>query len=140
MRGVKLHLPAFFTLIVIQWLWGGLWYGALFSQAWMTAVGKSEAELQAMSGPIMYVVPVVGAALEIWLLNAIMQKTGETTVADGLKWGALLWLCFIFSTMWINNSFSGSPFALTLIDSAKELGGLLICGAVLGAWRPKAAA
>ena len=52
----------------------------------------------------------------------------------GLISAAFVWFGFVLTTMTVNNAFTIRKPMLTVIDSLHWLGGLLIIGAIVGAW------
>lgn len=135
----RIHHPAVLSLVVVHFMLGGAWYAA-FSAPWVQALGKPMSDFEQGGSPLVYLLPLGAAVLQNYLLAHLLAATGGPTVRRGLAWGALLWGALLFPYDLVHNTFSLFPFALTAIDSGKDLVGLLLSGAVLGAWRARTAA
>jgi hypothetical protein len=60
--------------------------------------------------------------------------TGRDTVADGVMIGLLAGICFVMTTMGVNDTFEGRPSGLTVINILYHIVGFLIIGIIIGAW------
>lgn len=94
------------------------------------------ADFEGQSSAI-YALPLVGALVNTWLVARLMDSSGPRTLMNGLKWGALVWLCIVLPYGAVHNTFSAFPASLTLIDGGMSLITLLATGAVAGAWPVK---
>ena len=116
------------TLLAVGF--GALWYGVLFGEAWMRAVGKSKDDLKRSA--LSMVVAVVGQFVMATMLYGVMQHIGADGIRAGIISALLLWFGFVLPTMAINNSFQGARPILTVINSGYFLCVLIIMGTVLG--------
>lgn len=111
---------------------GALWYGALFSGAWLKALGKTMDDFKPSAKP--FIVSAVMLLVMSWVLAGIIGHLGEITVYNGLISGALCWLGFVLTTTATNHAYQYSSPMLTLIDCGHYLVVLLVMGAIIGAF------
>jgi hypothetical protein len=64
-----------------------------------------------------------------------MVSTGEQTASRGLLLGAVLWVALVATTFGTEYIFEGRSFQGFLINAGYPLAGLLIMGAIVGAWK-----
>lgn len=135
MQLAGMNLFATVLAAVASFMFGWLWYGMLFSDAWLAAIGKSREEVKGDTpSPIPFIVSFVGLLIMAWVLAGVLRHLGpgEVTFRNGIITGAFMWLGFVITTMAVNNSFRGAKRSLTLIDGGHWLGVLLLQGAVIG--------
>jgi hypothetical protein len=117
---------AFFVL-------GGLWYGVLFHKHWM--------DLQARG--VSHVVPyLVSFLLELLVAYALAQLCiwrHADSASRGASIGVLVWIGFVGPLALMNYMFEMRPKALFAINEFYPLAGLILMGAILGAWKKKTA-
>ena len=111
---------------------GGLWYGPLFGQAWLKALGKTETDLQ--PSPTPFVVSFFAALLSCVVLAAIMKGLALNTLGGGLIIGGLVGIGFIAASMASDSAFCRSGMPLFLIQSGYRVLYSILMGAILGAW------
>ena len=122
---------------VAAFLVGGLWYGLIFSKAWIRLHKYSEEEVQAMSKvqaqcfALMFAADVVGAIV----LSLFVVALEINTVADGLMLGGLAAVGFVIVDKVKENVAHRKPVPAFAIDAGYALCTLLVMGAILGAWR-----
>ena len=113
---------------------GAIWYSPiLFGNAWMTGVGKTKEQLAA-GGPIKYFWGLVFSFIAAYGIARLMLWTGRDTVADGIVIGLLAGICFVMTTMGVNDTFEGRPSGLTVINILYHIVGFLVLGIIIGAW------
>ena len=120
---------------VASFMFGWLWYGVLFSDAWLEACGKSPEEVKGDTpSPTPFIISFVGLVVMACVLAGVLRhSTGPAvTLRNGIVTGAFIWLGFVITTMAVNNAFRGAKHTLTLIDGGHWLGALLMQGAILG--------
>ncbi len=130
-----LNYYAIVLAAVVSFLFGWLWYGVLFPNAWMAAVGKTEDELKAEGNtPLPFIIAFIAQLIMAWVLAGVIGHlgTGEVTLKNGIISGAFCWLGFVITTMAVNHAFQVAKRALTLIDGGHWLAVLILQGAVIG--------
>jgi len=118
-----------------SFMFGWLWYGVLFSGAWLEACGKSREEVKGDTpSPTPFIISFVGLVVMACVLAGVLRHLGPdaVTLRSGAVTGAFMWLGFVITTMAVNNAFRGAKPQLTLIDGGHWLGVLVLQGAILG--------
>ena len=111
---------------------GGLWYGPMFGQAWLRALGKTAEDLQ--PSPTPFVVSFFAALLSCVVLAAIMKGLVLNTIGGGLLIGGLVGVGFIAASMASDSAFCRSGMPLFLVQSGYRVLYSIIMGGILGAW------
>ncbi|HUI44105.1 MAG TPA: DUF1761 domain-containing protein [Terriglobia bacterium] len=137
MKSGKVHYPAVIVAAVAHFVLGAVWFTVL-SKPWQAAIGKTMAELsQTGNATLGYVVAFVANLIIAWVLARLMITAGRTTPSGGMALAALLWLGFTGTTMGTEFAFEARSLEAFAIIAGYPLIGMLIMGAILGAWRGK---
>jgi hypothetical protein len=135
MQFAGMSLLATVLAAVASFMFGWVWYGMLFSDAWRAAIGKSREEVKGRSpSPTPFIISFMGLLIMAWVLAGVLRHLGpdHVTLRSGIITGTLMWLGFVITTLGINNAFREAKPALTLIDGGHWLGVLLVQGAIIG--------
>ncbi len=118
---------------VLAFVLGGLWYGPLFGQAWMQAIGKTEADIQPTPAPfiISFFTALLTAVVLAWLISAL----GITTWVGGAVLGLVTGVGFIATAMASDTAFCGWGMKLFVIQAGYRVLYSILMGAVLGGWQ-----
>ena len=111
---------------------GGIWYGPVFGQAWLSALGKSADDLK--PSPMPFIVSFFTALLTCIVLAMLMSGLGIVTLGGGLALGALVGVGFIATAMASDTAFCGWGMPLFLIQSGYRVVYSIIMGGTLGFW------
>ncbi len=114
---------------------GAIWYGALFSKAWVRGhnVNTSDPNLKKGTAGIMITSFVVLVAICIAL--SIVLKIGYVTDAEhAIKWGAFLGFGFSFTSIAMTFLYLKKPITVYLIDGLYHVIGLIIASLILTLW------
>jgi hypothetical protein len=135
MEFAGMNIFAVVLAAVVSFMFGWLWYGILFSEAWLIACGKSREEMRGHTpSPTPFIISFIGLIVMACVLGGVLRHLGpeRMTLIGGIVTGAFMWLGFVMTSLAINNAFRGAKPALTLIDGGHWLGVLLLQGAVIG--------
>ena len=116
----------------VAFVLGGLWYGPLFGQAWLTALGKTEEDIE--PSPMPFVISFFTAALTSVVLAGLMLALGITGVVDGALFGLIVGIGFIATAMASDSAFCGWGMPLFLIQSGYRVAYSVLMGAIIGAF------
>jgi len=117
---------------------GFLWYGPLFSKAWMQARGYSEAELaEDGQSPAPYVLALALALVIAYTLARLADMTGADSVGDCLALAAFCWAGLAGSVQAVQIVFNrvDSKLGTFLIEGGYQLTSFLIMGLVIGCFQ-----
>jgi hypothetical protein len=121
--------------LVIGQVIGFAWYGALFSEAWMKAMGVTQAqfvgtEWRMSLGFINMVVILIG-------LDWLIQRLDARSWVGGTKVALAACVCFALSVVALNYIYAAGTTALLWIDGGYQLLTYAIAGALLGGLKLK---
>lgn len=114
---------------------GFLWYGPLFGETWMRAIGKTRDEVAEVAGSLPYAVSTLSALVIAFTLALFLTLPAQVDVVTGVVFGVIAALGFIAPAVATGAVFEGRPWTVTLLTIGYELISLVIMGAILGAWR-----
>jgi hypothetical protein len=135
MQLVGMNVYAIVLAAIVAFMFGWLWYGVLFSDAWLEACGKSREEVKGDTpSPTPFIISFIGLVVMACVLAGVLRHLGadQVTLRGGIVTGVFMWLGFVITTMVVNNAFRGAKPSLTLIDGGHWLGVLILQGAVIG--------
>ena len=126
---------------VVHFMLGGLWFGIVFANAWMQAVGKTMEELQRTTMPVgvLYTLAFVFALILSYTLNWLLLRSRRQGANEGVKLAIGLWVGIVATTIGPIFMFSGSSLRLFLLDAGFPLVAMILSGAIIGAWQKKPA-
>ena len=111
---------------------GGLWYGPLFSKAWMRLTGMTKEKGAEAS---MLVTFGGTAALNLLIAIAIALLAGPRAGWHmGLHTGLFSSLFFVATSIGVIYLFEQQPLRLWLINSGYQVVNFSIMGSIIGAW------
>ncbi|XOV83105.1 MAG: DUF1761 domain-containing protein [bacterium] len=118
---------------VLAFVLGGLWYGPLFGQAWMQAIGKTEADIAPTPAPfiISFFTALLTAVVLAWLISAL----GVSSWMGGATIGLVTGVGFIATAMASDTAFCGWGVKLFVIQAGYRVLYSILMGAVLGGWQ-----
>lgn len=117
-----------------------VWF-SVFKDPWLNGLGKSIPEIMAeLSGrptwPL-YAGALVSNFIIAFVMAWIFVQLGVRGVVSGMCWAAILWFGFVATVLATNYSFELRRTTLLALDAGCPLVGMLVTGAILGAWRAK---
>jgi len=126
---------------IVSFIIGGIWYQPLFGKAWMAALGKTEADKEAMrkQAPKGFVAGLIGALISSFVLALFLEygrlaNVVPSGVAGGLVVGFLVWFGFLMTTTVAGAIFEGRSRKLVGINLGFTLVSYLIMGLIQAIW------
>ena len=114
---------------------GALWYAVLFRDTWLRAMGMTPEDVERQSpgggmaiGAVASLVSVISVALLLTMLD-------EPTLGDGVLVGAIAGIGFVAAATFMNGFYEQKKPVLSVLFGAYYTLGLMIAGAILGAWQ-----
>jgi hypothetical protein len=92
---------------------------------------------QGVNPALQYGTALISAALIATAISCVTQLTGPQTALRGMKAAALLWLGFVLTTWATEYVFEVRTYALFAINTGFWLIGMVVMGAIVGAWKKK---
>jgi hypothetical protein len=136
---MKTNYAAVFIAAIAYWLLGAVWYGVLFSKPWMALEKMSLEQAQSMNPVLPYVITFVLNLLIAYSLAQICIWRNANTPGRGASVGVLLWIGFVGPITFTTYMYEMRPKELFAINEFYPLAGLVLMGAILGAWTKKSA-
>ena len=112
---------------------GGLWYGPLFGEAWLSALGKSANDIQPSATP--FVISFFTALITAIVLAMFISALNISTLGGGVVIGFLVGIGFIATAMASDSAFGDTGVYLWLIQSGYRVLYSVLMGAILAVWR-----
>jgi len=134
---MKTNYAAVFIAAIAYWLLGAVWYGVLFSKPWMALENISIEQAKSMNPVLPYVITFVLNLLIAYALAQICIWRNANTVGRGASVGVLLWIGFIGPITYTTYMYEMRPKELFAINQFYPLAGLVLMGAIVGAWTKK---
>jgi hypothetical protein len=136
---MKTNYAAVFIAAVAYWLLGAVWYGVLFSKPWMALENITMEQAKSMNPVLPYVITFVLNLLIAYALAQICIWRNANTIGRGASVGVLLWIGFIGPITYTTYMYEMRPKELFAINQFYPLAGLVLMGAIIGAWTKKSA-
>ena len=120
------------------WLLGAVWYSALFSKTWRSAVEQHGVKLGQPNQSGMatkLIVTLVCNLIAALVLARVIHQLHGMDLLRGLKIGAGVGLGFCATTLTMTYVWQSPPRRLWAIDTGYHIVGCVIMGAILAVWR-----
>jgi hypothetical protein len=119
---------------------GFLWYGPLFSQAWMKEMGmdpNSQATKDKMKqgANASYLMMFIGALLTAWVLAVTLRQFGSDSVGMALECAFWIWLGFYLPVIAGAKLWEGKSWKLVTINAGYQLANLAVMAIILQSWQ-----
>jgi hypothetical protein len=136
---VRQNYLAILIAAIACFLLEAAWY-SYFQQAWLSGVGRTREWLMgpgALNPAIQYGTALLAAAVMATAISCVTQLSGPQTALRGIRAGALLWLGFELTAWSTEYAFEVRPLSLLGINAGFWLLGMMLMGAIVGAWKKK---
>jgi len=135
----KLNHVAVLVAAVVFFALGAVWYTVLQSP-WLAGIGKTVDQLTKENGgsPLPFVIGFLAVLVMCYTLGWIVQRGMQPTAGNGALTGATVAFGIVGATLALNYGFEARGFTLWLINAGYVFVGLVIAGAIIGAWRKQA--
>ena len=135
---MEINWLAVVVAAVVHQALGALWYGPMFGKAWMKSIGKTKEELEQADGPPLPKLLAISALCSLitaFALAVVISLCGEEGIGVGMGIGALTAIGFIATSVVNNALFEDRSKTTVGIYVSYQILGLVLMGAVLGAWQ-----
>ena len=136
---MKTNYAAVVVAAIAYWMLGALWYGVLFSKPWMELEHISMEQAKSMNPVLPYVITLLLNVLIAYVVAQICVWRNANTVGRGAAVGVLLWVGIVGPLTFTTYMYEMRPHLLFAINEFYPLAGLVLMGAILGAWTKKTA-
>lgn len=135
---MRTNYAAIVVAAIAYWLLGALWFGVLFSKPWMALEHMTEQQAQSMNPALPYIISFVLNLLIAFVLSQLIQWRSAWTAGRGSAVGVILWVGIVGPITYTTYMYEMRPKELFAINEFYPLAGLMLMGAILGAWKKKA--
>jgi len=142
LSGVRQNYWAIAVAAIACFLFEAGWY-TIFMQQWLEGIGRTRQWLESAAGynpTVQFGTALVAAAVIAAAISRITQLTGPQTALRGIKVAAMLWVGFVLTTVATEYVFEVRTLKLLGINAGFWLLGMMLMGAIVGAWKKKAKA
>jgi Protein of unknown function (DUF1761) len=136
---MKTNYAAVFVAAIAYWLLGALWFGVLFGKPWMALENISIEQAKTMNPVLPYVITFVLNLLIAYALAQVCIWRNANTIGRGASVGVLVWIGFIGPITYTTYMYEMRPKELFAINEFFPLAGMVLMGAIIGAWTKKSA-
>jgi surface polysaccharide O-acyltransferase-like enzyme len=135
---MRTNYPAVVVAAIAYWILGAIWYAVLFSKPWMALEHITEEQAKSMNPVLPYVITFVLNLLIAYSIAQICIWRNANTIGRGASVGVLLWVGFVGPITYTTYMYEMRPKELFAINEFYPLAGLVLMGAILGAWKKTA--
>jgi uncharacterized protein YacL len=118
---------------IAYWLLGAIWFGVLFSKPWMALEHMTEE--QAINPVLPYIISFLLNLLIAYVLSQLCIWRNANSAGRGSAIGVLVWIGFVGPITYTTYMYEMRPNGLFAINEFYPLAGLVLMGAILGAWK-----
>ncbi|HXC48442.1 MAG TPA: DUF1761 domain-containing protein [Candidatus Sulfotelmatobacter sp.] len=136
---MKTNYAAVVLAAIAYWILGGVWYAVLFSKPWMALEHITDEQAKSMNPVLPYVITFVLNLLIAYALAQVCIWRNANTIGRGASVGVLLWIGFVGPITFTTYMYEMRPKELFAINQFYPLAGLVLMGAIIGAWPKKSA-
>jgi|SRR5271167_4951124 hypothetical protein len=136
---MRTNYAAIVVAAVGYWILGAIWYGVLFGKRWMELEHMSAEQAGSVNPVAIYATTLVMNLLIAYALAQVCLWRNANTAGRGASVGVLLWVGIIGPITFTTYMYELRPKELFALNEFFPLAGLVLMGAILGAWTKKAA-
>lgn len=136
MSNTSPKIAAVVVAAILHWLLGAAWFTTL-KQPWLVGIGKTNEQLMSSGMPawLPHVITLIANLVMAYILGWLILSTGPQTAARGLMIALVAWAGFVATNFATEYAFEARSLEIFTINTGYPLVGMLIMGAVLGAWK-----
>lgn len=135
---VRQNYLAIVVAAIACFIFEATWY-SIFLKTWMDGIGRTMEWLAkcGMNPGVQYGAAMLCGAVMASAISCLTQLTGAQTAWRGMKVGALLCLGLVLPTWVTEYVFEVRPLSLLAVNGGFWLFGMILEGAIVGAWKKK---
>jgi Protein of unknown function (DUF1761) len=139
-RCVRHNYLAILVAAIANFLLEAGWYSGFYS-TWLAGIGRTDEwlKLNSPNRALQFLTAILASAVIAASISYVVQFTGAQTMMRGIRAGFWLWLGFVLTTWATEYVFEVRPFSLLAVNAGFWLVGMVIMGAIVGAWKAKGA-
>ena len=131
----RINILAVLAATVAYLALGFVWYGrAAFGRRWLALTGRTEEQVRGEYRPSTFLWSTLWALVTAGALAWIVSRTNSWTPWWGAKVGFIAGVGIVFTTLATDALYQPRPRPLVWINAGYHLIGMMVMGAILGAW------
>ena len=130
---LQLNWLAIIAASLISFVIGWPWYGPLFGNAWLDALGKTADEIQPSAKP--FIISLVTTLITAFVMAVLIACLQISTWLEGAVLGLAVGIGFIAASNVSDAAFCGWRWKLVAIQSSYRVLYAVIMGIILGVWQ-----
>lgn len=135
---LSINIWAVLVATISTFVIGGIWYGSLFGQAWMSAVGMTEKDIEDRNMTkifgFAFIFELIIAFNLAMFLTGTPEAAAQMTAIKGAFYGFLAGFGWIFLAMAVNSLFEDKSWKYVYINGGYWTVSFTVMGLILGAW------
>ncbi len=133
MLNFDLNWLAVIVAAIVNMVVGSLWYGPIFGNVWMKAVGKTRETLgnpvvPMITSMVMNLLVTIGCAI-------ILNNIAGLNLGTGILVGLVIGLLFVTASSFTSNAFDGGNRLLPVLFGAYQTIAITLGAIILTLWR-----
>ncbi len=135
---VRQNYLAIVVAAIASFLFEAIWY-SVFLDLWLKGIGHNRQWLEStgVSLGLQCATALLAAAALAAVISAFTQRTGAQTAWRGIKIAVALWAGCVLTTMATEYVFEVRSYAIFCVNAGFWLIGMMLMGAIVGAWKKK---
>lgn len=126
---------AVIVAVVAHQALGALWYGVIFRDTWMRAMGMTPEKIETETPGGEMAFGTVASIVSVIALALLLTLVDNLTLADGVLVGAVCGIGFVTAATFMNGIYEQKKPVVSALFGGYYTIGLMIAGAILGAWQ-----
>jgi hypothetical protein len=114
---------------------GAVWYGGLFMNPWMAAVGVTKDSVDKSRANKGYLIAFICSLIRAYMLAILAYGLGVNGWVPAIQFGLGIGLGIVFATMIPAYYFPNRPRSLLLIDGGHSLTAIVVASIIVSLWR-----
>ena len=137
-RKVRLNYLAILVSGLVYFCMQAVWF-TVFMKEWLAGIGKTADQLHQEGGSVVlaYVIGFISTLVMAAAISWFTQMTGKQNVIRGVLVGVVAWVGFVLTTWSAEYAFEEKGLRILLINTGSSLIGMVVMGAIQGAWKAK---
>lgn len=121
--------------VIVHQALGAFWYGMIFRDTWMRAIGMRPEDIEREGPGAAMAYGVIASLLSTISLALFLSAFEDPNIGDGIAVGAIAGIGLVTAATMMNGAYEQKKPILTTLFGAYYTLGLVVVGAILGAWQ-----
>ncbi len=139
MHPIRTNHLAVWVAAILYFVLGAFWFDPhLFGARWLALLGKTPEQMKTTAtSAVPLLTAFIAAVLASYAISCVTQLAGKQTAFGGITTAVLLWVGIMAPNWLVSHVFESRPAELFVIDATYPLAGMVMAGAIVGAWKKR---